>query len=381
MTLDVHTALVIGAGFIAVTAVALLLLSRALPRELRRSALTGSFATAVMGISWVLYAFGDRLPDVVTVLGSNLFYLLAVTILYQSVRIFDGVKPRRGIYLIVVPVALLLLVFRYVIDIYAMRVVIESLAIALVLSLSGKRLLTPTSKQLNTVGRRAAGYWFFANAFVMATRAFTTIALGRASPTLGAEPLNVVTVIAGVITVLGAVFTYFLLFAGRVTADLERQAQIDPLTELFNRRAFEKLAKEELKRAASEESSLSLLLLDADRFKLINDTWGHEAGDDALRALAAGLRANLRPHDIVARLGGDEFAVVMPGLDGTVARELVPRLRDALEAQPFRWPGVLQVSIGTASLADGEADLRSLLTRADRDLYRQKDARATLLGE
>lgn len=380
MTLDVYTALVIGAGFIAVTAVALVLLARALPSELRRSAFTGSVAAAVMSFSWMLFAFGDRLPDVVTVLGSNLLYLLAVTVLYQSVRIFDGVRPRRDIYLIVAPVAVLLVVFRYAFDIYAVRVMVESVAVAVVLSLCGRRLLTPTTKSQGAVGRQAAAYWFFANALVMVFRPFTALALSSTSAVLGNEPLNVLMVVAGIITVLGAVFSYFLLFAGRVTAELERQAQIDPLTGLFNRRAFEKLASEALERAARDESSLSLLILDADRFKLINDTWGHKAGDDALRALADGLQENLRPHDIVARLGGDEFAVVMPGLNGTVVEELRPRLRAILEAQPFDHPGVLQVSIGAASRADGADDLHALLKRADRDLYRQKKARAGRTG-
>jgi diguanylate cyclase (GGDEF)-like protein len=112
-------------------------------------------------------------------------------------------------------------------------------------------------------------------------------------------------------------------------------------------------------------------MVDANRFKEINDTWGHAAGDEALRAIAAGLTANLRPYDLVARWGGDEFAVLLPGLGASGASALVPRLRSAIGELEVARPGTVSVSIGSATLREGE-DLRAVLARADEDLYRQK---------
>src|SRR5690606_20441073 len=116
--------------------------------------------------------------------------------------------------------------------------------------------------------------------------------------------------------------------------ELAMQAHLDPLTELQNRRGFEERAKQELKRAARNESPVSLLMVDANDFKRINDNWGHQAGDAALQAIANGIRARVRPYDLVGRLGGDEFVVLLPGLDAEAAAVLVPRLLESIADQP-----------------------------------------------
>ncbi len=385
MTLDTRTVFVMGVGFLVVTTITLGLLVRTLPKDTRRSALVGAIATATLAGCWALFALEGLVPELLTLLGANLLYLVAGSLIYQSIRLLDGEKPQRGIYLYVVaPAILLTLAARYVVDAYSARVVIMSAALSLLLALTSHRLLVgPRATSLNP-GRRPAAYWLATAAALLAVRAVGTAALGGAPRMLGEGGIPPLSVAVGVIIGLGAVFAYFLVFSGRVTAELAVQAHLDPLTELLNRRGFEERAKQELQRAARTGAPVSLLMVDANEFKSINDNWGHAAGDKALCVIAEGLRANLRPYDLVARLGGDEFVALLPGTDGRAAAALAPRLQEAIARQPTDHGGRLDVSIGVAdlegqALLDGpgseEAVLRRLLAEADGALYGVKRTR------
>ena len=156
-------------------------------------------------------------------------------------------------------------------------------------------------------------------------------------------------------------------------------ARTDALTGLANRRAFVEAAEKELARARRYRRAFSVLYLDADGFKRINDTRGHRAGNEALSAAARGLLAALRDTDLAARLGGDEFAVLLPETDGAEATVVVERVRlamsDALRNAGFE----LSFSIGTTSLA-GELpeSVETLLSQADHAMYEIKRTRMAL---
>jgi diguanylate cyclase (GGDEF)-like protein len=148
-------------------------------------------------------------------------------------------------------------------------------------------------------------------------------------------------------------------------------ATLDPLTELMNRRGLERAAAHLLHRARRTGEPLTLVVVDVNDFKGLNDRHGYAAGDAALRDLARRLRAEAGPRDVVARLGGDEFVLVWPGLDAEAAR-----LRAAgLETVATRAaPEVSGVSVGLAVLAPGD-DLAALIARADSGVRRAKGAR------
>jgi two-component system cell cycle response regulator len=154
-------------------------------------------------------------------------------------------------------------------------------------------------------------------------------------------------------------------------------AVIDPLTSLHNRRYFETHAGSAIERAVQRGRPLSLLILDIDHFKQINDNWGHGAGDDVLREFAHRVRKNLRGLDLPCRIGGEEFVVVMPDTDVAIAMVVAERVRRRIERDAFfvnngtASIGVT-VSIGAASLSGGSESLQSLLKRADQALYTAK---------
>jgi diguanylate cyclase (GGDEF)-like protein len=163
----------------------------------------------------------------------------------------------------------------------------------------------------------------------------------------------------------------------RYTSELNRAATTDPLTGVFNRRAFTERGLTELARATRYGRETALLMIDADRFKLINDTHGHSVGDEVLVALTAALGLELRPSDLLGRLGGEEFAIILPetGLQG--AQITAERLRKAVAALRIAAPlGEISftISIGVTDLAPGEVGLKPALDRADAALYVAKSA-------
>ncbi len=160
--------------------------------------------------------------------------------------------------------------------------------------------------------------------------------------------------------------------------ELERQAHIDYLTGVSNRGHFVHEAELELSRAIRYENDLSLLMIDIDHFKQINDTHGHKAGDLVLKNLADVCRVTLREVDIIGRIGGEEFAVLLPETSRTEAAEVAERLRDAIGSSkvpierglPIRFT----VSIGVSSLTSPENNLDVLLNLADKGLYAAKSS-------
>ncbi len=152
---------------------------------------------------------------------------------------------------------------------------------------------------------------------------------------------------------------------------LRVQARTDGLTGLLNRRAYQERFAEELERALLSGRSLSVVLLDLDHFKAINDTRGHTEGDRALQAVGEQLRAAVRADDTVARLGGEEFILIMPGASTEQATEAAERMRGAV-AEVAVGDRRLSASAGVATFPADGSTVERLLEVADAALYRAK---------
>lgn len=159
-------------------------------------------------------------------------------------------------------------------------------------------------------------------------------------------------------------------------ARLVELATTDVLTGLKNRRYFMETASQEFERARRYQTPLSLLMLDADHFKSINDRYGHPVGDEALKALAEHGQRQLREMDLFARLGGEEFAILLPQTDLNAARTVAERVRQSIAAQPVAAEEStvsFTVSIGLAQLEASTTNLDELLRQADAALYQAKE--------
>lgn len=153
---------------------------------------------------------------------------------------------------------------------------------------------------------------------------------------------------------------------------LESKSTTDGLTGLKNRRAFDVRLDEEFARAHRSELPMALALIDVDKFKPYNDSFGHPAGDEVLRSLSAILRESARPYDFVARYGGEEFVAILPGTSHDGALVIAERIRRSV--QRAVWPNrPITVSIGIAISDAGTVTPSGLLKRADKALYLAKE--------
>ncbi len=161
-------------------------------------------------------------------------------------------------------------------------------------------------------------------------------------------------------------------------AELLRLSATDALTQLANRRRFDSVLDEEIRRARRSGSPLAVLLADIDHFKRINDSYGHPFGDECLRQVAAVLMAHCqRAGDLAARYGGEEFVVLLPASDQRQAVVLAERIRQDIERLQLRHgdlPVALTISLGVATLGSTCASAEALLAAADAALYAAKHA-------
>ena len=159
----------------------------------------------------------------------------------------------------------------------------------------------------------------------------------------------------------------------RLERALEELATTDPLTGMANRRRFDEALRSEAERCLRAGNPLTLMLLDIDHFKSVNDTYGHPVGDAVLKAVAAQCRAAVRDIDLVARVGGEEFAVLLIDVGLHEGRLVADRMRKVIEATQVDLPGLAPlactVSLGVAEFA---GDSQDLMARADAALYRAK---------
>jgi diguanylate cyclase (GGDEF)-like protein len=160
--------------------------------------------------------------------------------------------------------------------------------------------------------------------------------------------------------------------SNRLRAALANLARTDELTGLFNRRSFDEALAREHSRHLRGGPPMALLLVDIDHFKLVNDSWGHQAGDQTLRQLGALLSEQFRIMDIVGRIGGEEFGVLIPDCAPEQAAARAQELCDTVRTRTREWPHPITVSVGVATSQNTKASPEELFALADAGLYAAK---------
>ncbi|MGE5624099.1 MAG: two-component regulator propeller domain-containing protein [Bacillota bacterium] len=228
-------------------------------------------------------------------------------------------------------------------------------------------MLSPEDAATLAAGGKNARRHFFAVPVISASGAFRLLLVGRPAKAMDEQQMEIAAAMAKQVSVA--------LDNAQLIKDLENLATTDGLTRLANRRHFMERAESEFERSRRYQRELSAFLLDADHFKAINDTYGHDTGDRALRLLAAACRESLRHLDVIGRYGGEEFVVLLPETPAALAFETAERLRKRIEelSIPARGQDIrLTVSIGVATADASIESVAALVNQADRALYEAK---------
>lgn len=187
----------------------------------------------------------------------------------------------------------------------------------------------------------------------------------------------------------GAVFVVQVCLLSLQTAEdlkrifvLERESTTDSLMGIYNRRYFDRRLNEEFVRSTRYKEPLSLIMIDVDRFKNVNDRWGHQIGDLVLQRLAELIEGSLREADVVCRYGGEELVIILPHTNGPAAKQLAEKIRRKIERtemvtedmNPRQEALRITISLGVASLSEQIVSVDVLLAQSDQALYLAKQA-------
>jgi diguanylate cyclase (GGDEF)-like protein len=325
----------------------------------------------LFALGWLLVAARGALPGWVTLALADALLLAGLCAQLGAVIEFGG--GRAPLWLLVAPALALLAAALPLIEDYESFTLLVSLAYAAAFgAIAGATL---------RIGAPAgAARWmlfggYFAAGAVLLARAFVMLADPGRQEGLFAGTLVDSVVFLGLFAVTATGSTAFLLMLReRAEAEIRHLAMFDPLTELFNRRAFMELAERELARARRLHTSLAVLMLDLDHFKRVNDEFGHQTGDRVLVEFAEIARRCIRAEELLGRYGGEEFCLVLPGASAGQAIAVAERIRVSTCERPLAGlPRATTVSAGVAVYGPGEpVTLDSAIARADEALYRAK---------
>lgn len=328
---------------------------------------------AAVGLAFI--ALSGVWPSFIVVPVSNAAVLTAYMLIWFGVHKFDGRPiPFRAGLIAVAAVTACNMWFLFVTDDIAARILIVSAGIAGFSTLSAVELARPRRSEPPRQAKRMTALVFALHAAFVTGRALMIPDPGSLDSVLGPDVLQSIVFLEAILAVTAWSFGFLAMTSERLQADLDRLATYDPLTQTLNRRAFLEQADRELARAERARTPLALLLLDLDRFKRVNDEYGHMAGDALLRAFAETVTARLRQSDLFGRYGGEEFCLLLPDTDPVGAKVLAEALRGDFERRSVEFEGNRlsgSVSIGVAECRTG-AGLNVAFADADAALYTAK---------
>lgn len=366
------------AGALAMVA-ALAASARRQPEPVRAAQLAWARGLAGLPLGWVLLEASVALDTHALAVPAKMLFMAAFVEFLGAMRRLDGDPiDRRWFWIPVLAVGLLSVGFAAAFPSDPMRTgLLNLLCAAAALSTAQSALA-----HLRNGGSPQAAVLVaaFAGVAVILIGRATLLYLPADAPArLWAESPLAQSLLLGS-SVLGpavATLAFALMGADRLLDRLERIASRDSLTGAASRHAFLEAANASLARARQRGEPLSVVVVDLDHFKSVNDAFGHAGGDTALKRVASALGQALREQDLLGRLGGEEFAALLPGADVATARQVAERLREAVAAAVLEINGQrvpLRLSAGVACLRPGDRDLGGLLDRADRGLYQAKRA-------
>lgn len=337
----------------------------------------------IFSLGFFLLSLRNSAPDFIAIILSNSLMV------YSEILVFEGIQrffERRAFDLLNYSILTIYILFQsyftYIVPNINARIIWIGMVMSILILRSGVSLLNSSIPKLTRTTRPAAAIFFVTAAIPFMRAIYTAFQEGQVDlmgDELGAWA-NVVIVTA--ITIWN--FYYYFLTNARLEMELSQsheeitqRANTDYLTKLYNRQYFMEHGKMEFERAKREKQIFSILFIDIDNLKSINDHFGHGAGDNAVVHIAQILQNEIRIYDLAARFGGDEFVMLLCNIDRKQAAHVAERIRSTAE-QTSILAGhntlSVRLSLGVADSTSPDSTLDQLLHRADVALYQAKNA-------
>lgn len=324
----------------------------------------------ILALTLPLFLARDLIPDLFSIILANLMILICFMMMNLGTRKFAGVHSRNNnkfLFLFICAYILLFAWFTYIQPNITMRVVCVSLFTMIV---SVDQLILTLKKLPNTTGRNML---VVALAGVILTRVVRlgSLALGYDHPTsvFDSSMFQLIFLATPAIMIPLATISYIMLASEKLHQNLEFMSHHDDLTGCFNKKTGIKELGREVNRARRYNHKFSIMMIDLDNFKSINDTYGHLEGDRVLIDFAQKTKAAIRETDQLSRFGGDEFLIILPNTSLKEAKLSAERIHQSAKHGSSRpWT----ISIGIAEWQGENDSLDALLTRADKSLYLSK---------
>ncbi len=328
-----------------------------------------SYSLLMMFGAGVLTAARDRLPDLLSITTSNALFFFGLYLGYRGTQRFFDETTRPKPWLTAIGVVVLAHIwFTYFQTSLYMRLVLVNLMGAAFMAVQA--LVIRKNKPMSFAKGLALGALTAAAALQLLRVALATVQ-SLDDNIMGSSPIHQVYAMGFALSILLYSIGLILMATDMLRAELEQLATRDSLTNALTRRHWNTLCAGELERCKRTGRNMAVLALDLDRFKAVNDTYGHQAGDKVLVSMVANVNAHLRQNDRLARFGGEEFVVLLPETDLEQALNVAERIRLGL-ANSGEVPSCT-ASIGIA-INNGQNDsVDSLLARADAAMYRAKE--------
>ncbi len=369
---DIRSAIVVAAVLNVMIAIMLLVVRKTLPRNFRKSLGWWWFGLLLQPAGFVLIGLRGQLPPIISVVLANMMIAAALACFAIAMRMFTGVRQRRAYAFALVGCAGFFAVY-FSNDLLA-RIISLSFLHALLLAFCARAIYRQELK-ITRVSHVLAGLFVIGAISMVARAAYHLITQDPITDIFAMRWPTILSYGMGSLLPIVGTIGFLLMCTERSQKELERMASEDPLTGAYNRRALAEFGRREMARARRHGTPLSVILIDIDYFKKINDELGHEAGDLALIETVSRLKKNLRNEDYLGRMGGEEFLVLLPDTHIEQAQVLAERIQQDFANHPMTLldqSRSITLSGGVTVLSGNDHLFDDMLRRADKAMYSAK---------